>query len=32
MAKKVKLCTKCQRILKQSVHVEIEPQVVPAVA
>jgi large subunit ribosomal protein L28 len=32
VAKKVKLCTKCQRILKASVHVEVEPQVAAVVA
>lgn len=26
MAKRVKLCTKCQRILKKTVHLEVEPQ------
>ena len=32
MAKKVKLCTKCQRILKASVHVEVEPQTAAVVS
>jgi ribosomal protein L28 len=26
MAKRVKLCTKCQRTLKKTVHIEVEPQ------
>jgi large subunit ribosomal protein L28 len=30
--KRVKLCTKCQRTLKKSIHVEVEPQVAAVVA
>jgi large subunit ribosomal protein L28 len=29
--KRVKLCTKCQRTLKKSINVEVEPQVVAVV-